>query len=184
MTTEYPLALVAGLVGLYVIARDRSVRSGVLYGAGIIVGLVPLGLYDLFAFGSVTHLSYVGALPTTGAASSPHQRGFFGVGVPSARRALEVLLAPKGLLVLTPFVGAAVAGLALVRRGPYRWEIVLAVATVLAFFLYNVGYFGPLGGDTPGPRYMIAALPFTVLGGASVLRRWPGPALALLAASC
>ncbi len=183
VTTEYPLAIVAGLLGFYVIARDRSLRPMVLYGAGVIVGLVPLGLYDLFAFGSLTHLSYVGALPTTGAAISPHRSGFFGVGLPQPRRALEVLLAPKGLLVLTPFVGAAVAGLALVRRGPYRWEIVLAVATGLAFFLYNAGYFDPLVGETPGPRFMIAALAFTALGCGSALRRWPGPALALLAAS-
>ncbi|MGH2867568.1 MAG: hypothetical protein ACRDNK_08375 [Solirubrobacteraceae bacterium] len=183
ITTEYPLALVAGLVGLYVIVRDRSLRSVVLYAAGVFIGLVPLGLYDLFAFGSVTHLSYVGALPTTSAAASPHQSGFFGVGIPQARRALEVLLAPKGLLVLTPFVAAAVAGVALIRRGPFRWEIVLAGAAAITFLVYNAGYFGPLGGDTPGPRFLIAALPFTVLGGASALRRWPGPALALLAAS-
>lgn len=183
VTTEYPLSIVAGLLGLYVIARDRSVHSVLLYGAAFIVGLIPLGVYDLLAFGSVTHLSYVGALPTTNSAISPHQSGFFGVNLPQARRALEVLFAPKGLLVLTPFVGAAVASLKLTRRGPYRHETLLAVAVLVAFLIYNAGYFGPLGGQTPGPRFMIAALPFIAVSCGSALRRWPGPSLALLAAS-
>ena len=87
MTTEYPLAIIAGLLGLYVIARDRSWRAVAVYAAGVIVGLVPLGLYDLFAFGSITHLSYTGALPTTSAAISPHQSGLFGVGLPQPRNA-------------------------------------------------------------------------------------------------
>jgi hypothetical protein len=183
VTTEYPLAIVAGLLGLYVIARDRSWRAVAFYAAGVIAGLLPLGLYDLFAFGSITHLSYTGALPTTSAAISPHQSGLFGVGLPQLGRGLRVLFAPKGLIVLTPFVAVAVAGLALMSRGRYKWEAALAGVTLLAFLIYNAGYFGPLGGQTPGARFMIAALPFAFLGCGSAVRRWPGPSLALLAAS-
>jgi hypothetical protein len=183
VTTEYPLAIVAGLLGPYVIARDRSWRAVAVYAAGVIVGLAPLGLYDLFAFGSITHLSYTGALPTTSAAISPHQSGLFGVGLPQLARGLRVLFAPKGLIVLTPFVAFGIAGLVLMRRGPYKWETALASLTLLAFLVYNAGYFGPLGGQTPGARFMIAALPFAFLGCGSALRRWPGPSLGLLAAS-
>ena len=183
VSTEYPLAIVGGLLGLYVIARDRSWRAAALFASGVIAGLLPLGLYDLFAFGSVTHLSYTGALPTTSAAISPHQSGLFGVGVPQLGRGLRVLFAPKGLIVLTPLVAVAVAGLALMGRGRYKLETALAGVTLLAFLLYNAGYFGPLGGQTPGARFMIAALPFAFLGCGGAVRRWPGPSLALLAAS-
>jgi hypothetical protein len=59
------------------------------------------------------------------------------------------------------------------RQGRWRAEanVILAVAAV--YFLYNSGYWLPFGGGTPGPRFMIPALPFVALGLAVAYRRLP-----------
>src|SRR5205823_8888528 len=53
---EYPLAIVAVLCCAY--ALRSGLRRALEYAAGGVAGLVPLGLYDWWAFGSPTHLSY------------------------------------------------------------------------------------------------------------------------------
>ena len=42
-----------------------------------------------------------------------------------------------------------------------------------AYFIYNAGYWLPFGGGTPGPRFLIPALPFLALGLAFAYRRLP-----------
>jgi hypothetical protein len=55
--------------------------------------------------------------------------------------------------------------------------VIAAVAIV--FFLYNAGYWLPFGGGSPGPRFMIPALPFLALGLATAYRRLPALTLVL-----
>jgi hypothetical protein len=50
---------------------------------------------------------------------------------------------------------------------------VCGLVTVL-FLLFDLGYFAPYGGDSPGPRYLIPALPFLFVGLAPAYARWPG----------
>jgi hypothetical protein len=42
-------------------------------------------------------------------------------------------------------------------------EVALCTAIVALFLLYNAGYFLPLGGWTPGPRFLLPALPFATV---------------------
>src|SRR5207248_860072 len=42
ITTEYPLAIVVGIVGLYALARPGWLRRALAFGAGALAGLVPL----------------------------------------------------------------------------------------------------------------------------------------------
>ena len=70
----------------------------------------------------------------------------------------------------------------LYRRG-YRAEAFLVAAIGLGFLLYSSGYFLPFGGAVPGPRFLIATLPFVCFPLALAYRRWPGPTIALAAAS-
>src|SRR5204863_5490433 len=76
--------------------------------------------------------------------------GFFGIGVPRPSAAVDLLIASRGILTLTPVLAVAVAGAATMRQTARRTEahVVLAVAAV--FFLYNSGYWLPFGGGTPG----------------------------------
>ena len=75
--------------------------------------------------------------------------GFFGIGIPRPGAALDLLVAGRGMLTLTPVLAVAVVGAVLMRQGTRRAEanVILAVAAV--FFLYNSGYWLPFGG---GPR--------------------------------
>jgi hypothetical protein len=175
---DYPVGLLALVLGVY--AARRSVRRAALYGAGLVAGLLPLGAYNLWAFGSVTHMSYDDAVAVEGRTGHDvlglNDEGFFGITFPEPGAALDLLFAPKGLLTLTPVVAVAVWGL-------WRMRSAALLAIVAVTFLYNAGYYLPFGGGVPGPRFLLAMLPFAAVGLAVALRERPGPALALGGAS-
>ena len=52
-------------------------------------------------------------------------------------------------------------------------------AVAITYFLYNAGYWLPFGGGSPGPRFLIPALPFLAIGLGSAYRRLPALTLAL-----
>ena len=59
------------------------------------------------------------------------------------------------------------------RRRGHRAEANVIAAIAVVYFLYNAGYWLPFGGGTPGPRFLIPALPFLALGLAFAYRRFP-----------
>ncbi len=88
-------------------------------------------------------------------------------------------MASRGILTLTPVLAVALIGAVLMRQTERRAEanVVLAVAAV--FFIYNSGYWLPFGGGTPGPRFLIGAMPFLALGWAVSYKRLPALTLAM-----
>jgi hypothetical protein len=177
VVAEYPIAVVAVALLIY------AWRRAPWFAGGLVLGLVPLALFNWWAFGTVGHLSYEDAVLVPGRTGhdviGANAGGFFGIGAPDARVALELLFTSKGLLVLSPVLLAALAGLAFVRRA----ERLLVTAIFLAVLVYSSGYRFPFGGWVPGPRFMIPALPFLALPLAHALRRWPLPVGALAAVS-
>ncbi|HEV8688313.1 MAG TPA: hypothetical protein VGQ84_13615 [Gaiellaceae bacterium] len=175
VVADYPLALAALLVGLY--ALTRGWRSGALYAGGAALGLVPLLAYNLWAFGSVTHLSYEDAVLVGGATGhdvlGANASGFFGIGEPSFPVAMELLFAPVGVLRLTPVVAAAAAGLVVLYRRGFRAEALLIGGLALSYLVYNSGYFQPFGGFVPGPRFLVPILPFLGVALVSAIRVFP-----------
>jgi hypothetical protein len=183
ITTEYPLAIVGGIVGLYGLARGDVVRRGFTYASGVLAGLVPLAAYNLWAFGSLTHNTYKDAVKVQGlsghAVLGLNDSGFFGIGMPSFHELLQILFAPRGLLVMSPVLALAAVGTVLLyRRGP-RAEALTIGAVAIAFLVYNSGYYLPFGGGSPGPRFLIPILPFCAVPLALALRRFPAVTLAL-----
>jgi hypothetical protein len=183
VTTEYPLAIVAAIVGVYALARAPRVRRALAYGAGAAAGVLPLLLYNLWAFGSVTHFSYHDAVSFQGTSGHDvlglNDQGFFGISAPSPSNALELLFAAKGLLVLSPVLAlGALGGVLLYRRGR-RAEALVIGAVGSAYLLYNSGYYLPFGGGSPGPRFLIPALPFLSVPLAIAYRRFPVTTVAL-----
>lgn len=175
VTTEYALVLVALAVGVYAVARGDRLRRGAAYAGGFVAGLVPLAVYNQLAFGSLFHVGY---------ADVPNQQsGFFGVHVPKPDVMVQLLLSTRGLLTLGPVVAMGVAGTVLLHRRGYRREAVLIAVIGLGFLAYSSGYFLPFGGAVPGPRFLIATLPFVCFPLALAFRRWPGPTVALAVAS-
>jgi hypothetical protein len=183
ITTEYPLAIVAGIIGVYGLLRGDIVRRALTYGAGVIVGVLPLLAYNVWAFGSLTHNSYAGAVREQGvnghAALGLNDSGFFGIGMPSFHAGMQLLLAPRGLLVLSPVLVLAGVGTFLLHRRGRRAEALTIAAISIAFLIYNAGYYLPFGGGSPGPRFLIPMLPFLAVPLALAFRRYPAVTLAL-----
>jgi hypothetical protein len=191
VTTEYPLAIAGAIVGVYATLGGAGVRArarrAATYAGGVVLGVVPLLVYNLVAFGSVTTLSYDDAVNEQGrsghATLGLNDGGFFGIGVPKPRDALEILLSPRGLLVLTPIVVMGLLGAAVLWTRGRRAESAVIGSVVAGYFVYDAGYWLPMGGGSPGPRFLIPMLPFLALGIAVAWRRWSAPTLALAVAS-
>ncbi len=157
------------------------------FAAGTIAGVLPLLVYNLWAFGSATTTSYANAVDRQGFSGHDtlglNSGGFFGIGWPDARVALELLISPRGLLAVTPVVVMGFVGTVLLYRRGRRAEALTIAALVLGFFFYDTGYWLPFGGGSPGPRFLIPMLPFIAIGFAESWRRLPATTLVLATCS-
>jgi hypothetical protein len=164
---EYPTALAA--VVLVVYAAVRGGRTAALATvAGGIPAAVVLGGYNWIAFGAPWRLSY----RYTDNYYTPQQKqGFFGVGLPTPKGIWTLLFDGHGLLLVSPVLAIAVAGLVPFWRRR-RAEATVACVIALSFLVYTSGYFLPNGGWSPGPRFATASLPFLLLGLPFAFVRW------------
>jgi hypothetical protein len=183
VTSEYPVAIAGAIVGLYALARGDALRRGLAYAGGVAAGVAPLLAYNVWAFGSATHFSYADAVKVQGLTGHDvlglNDGGFFGIGVPSPRVAVELLFSSKGLFTLSPVLAMSIAGLGVLYRHGRRAEALVIGAVALAFLAYNSGYYLPFGGGSPGPRFLIPMLPFLAVPLAIAYRRWPALTAAL-----
>jgi len=175
---QYSTGLIALAVAVYVLARaGRSVGWFVLGG---VPAALALAVYDTAAFGSPFHLSY---RYEAGPLGSNQREGFFGMAVPSWHGLVDTLVVDRGLLVFSPVLLAAAAGLVLMYRRGFRAEAVLAAVVTVVFVVSDAGYFLPYGGASPGPRFLTPAIPFLCLGLPFALERARAVVLALAVAS-
>jgi hypothetical protein len=179
--SEYPLFFVALVLGLYLLSRrDSLTPGGVLrragaYIAGGLVGIVPLLLYNHYAFHSWTHLAY-SSIPR-------QQKGFFGIGVPSLKVMATLLLDSRGLLTLSPVLAMGAIGTWLLYRRGKRAEALTIAGVCVCYVGYNSGYYLPFGGGFMGPRFLTTMLPFLAIPIGIALKRHPGPTIALAGVS-
>ena len=193
VTVEYPIALAGAAIGVYAMLRGDlpggglwpKLARGASYAAGVVIGVAPILAYNQWAFGSPSTNSYSNAVDVQGfsghATLGLNSGGFFGIGVPDPQAALELLLAPRGIITITPVVVAGLYGVWLMRSNGKRAEANLIIAIVALFFIYDTGYWLPFGGGTPGPRFLIPTLPFIALGFVEAWRRIPATTLVLSA---
>ncbi len=181
VASEYPLFFVALVLGLYLLSRRDSLNAlGVLrracaYIVGGVIGIVPLLLYNHYAFHSWTHLAYSDV--------SRQQKGFFGIGAPSLKVLATLLLDSRGLLTISPvLIMAAIGGVILYRRGR-RAEALTIGGICLCYVGYNSGYYLPFGGGFMGPRFLTTMLPFLAVPLGIAFKRYPAPTIALAAIS-
>ncbi len=178
VATEYEAFAVLVLVLLYTALQGR--RPAGLFALGTLPGLALLGAYDWAAFGAPWHPSYH-YLDNEDRANQ--LGGVLGVHLPTAHGTDLLLVGNRGLLVLSPVLVAAAAGLWLVWRAGYRPEALLCAAVTLVFVLAESGYFDPYGGRAPGPRFLCVALPFLGLGLGPAFARWTRLTVLLAAVS-
>jgi hypothetical protein len=184
VTFEYPLGLLGVVLLIYALARNAPRLPRTLaYGLAAAVGAAPALVFNWWALGSPFDFAYSSAVAVQGysghAVLGLNDPGFFGIGVPRPGAALDLLVASRGVLTITPVLATAVAGAFLMREGRWRAEANVILAVTAVFFVYNSGYWLPFGGGTPGPRFMIPALPFLALGLAVAYRRMPALTLAM-----
>ena len=179
--SEYPTFFAAVVLGLFMLSRrDSLTPRGVLgrggaYVVGGLVGIIPLLLYNHYAFRSWTHLAYSN-IPR-------QQKGFFGIGAPSLRVLTTLLLDSRGLLTLSPVLIMGALGTVMLYRRGRRAEALTIGGICLCYLLYNSGYYLPFGGGFMGPRFLDTMLPFLACPIAIALKRFPGPTIALAAVS-
>lgn len=184
VTFEFQVGLVGVILFGYALSRagDRP-RRALAYAAGAVAGALPMLAFNTWALGNPLELAYGYAVKEPGLTGHDvlglNSDGFFGIQAPSLDSALELLLAGRGLLVLTPIVVMGIVGIVLMRRRGHRPEATVIAAVCAAYFIYNAGYWLPMGGGTPGPRFLIPALPFLALGLAFAYRRFPSLTLGL-----
>ncbi len=181
VASEYPLFFVSLVLGLYLLSRrDALTPRGVLtragaYIAGGIVGIVPLLLYNHYAFHSWTHLAY-SDVPR-------QQKGFFGIGVPSLKVLATLLGDSRGLLTLSPVLVLGALGTVMLYKRGKRAEALTVGGVCLCYVGYNSGYYLPFGGGFMGPRFLTTMLPFLAFPLGIAFKRWPGPTIGLAAIS-
>jgi hypothetical protein len=181
VASEYPLFFVALVLGLYLLSRrDALTPSWVLRRAGAYIvggaiGIIPLLLYNHYAFHSWTHLAY---------SDVPRQQhGFFGIGAPSLKVLATLLLDSRGLFTISPVLIMGAVGTGLLYRRGQRAEALTIGGICLCYVGYNSGYYLPFGGGFMGPRFLTTMLPFLALPLGLAFKRFPGPTIALAAAS-
>jgi hypothetical protein len=181
VASEYPLFFVGAVLGLFLLSRRDALtplwvlRRAGAYIAGGIVGIVPLLLYNHYAFHSWTHLAY-SDVPR-------QQKGFFGIGVPSLKVLSTLLFDSRGLLTISPvLIMGAIGGVLLYRRGR-RAEALTIGGVCLCYVGYNSGYYLPFGGGFMGPRFLTTMLPFLAVPLSIAFKRFPAPTIALTGVS-
>ena len=166
VTVEYQAALIAAALAAYVLFARSDHRHRYLL--GLVPGAAALALYDRAAFGSPFHVSY---RYVANLYARRQHSGFFGISSPHWHTIQTVLVGDRGLLVASPVVLAAGGGLLLLARR-YRWEAATCAAVTLCYLALEFSYFLPYGGVSPGPRFLIPALPFLALGLAPAFQRF------------
>jgi hypothetical protein len=135
-------------------------RTPLLFIAGAAPLAVLLFAYNWVSFGGPLSLGYAHLANSFASAQS---QGILGVTLPKLGAIGDLLFGGRGLLVLSPWLVLAPAGLWAARRPGLRWEIGVCAAFVIAYLLVNGGYFLPFGGATPGPRFLVPMLPFAAV---------------------
>lgn len=154
---DYPALLIAGALFLY-LASLRRWRALVAFSLGAVPGALVLAAYNAALFGSPLRFGYQ---YLSAPEFAPMRRGLFGITLPQVSALGEILIGPRGLLAGSPFLILAPLGWWLMwRERSWRAEGVLCATVCLATLLWNAGYYLPLGGETPGPRFLVPALPF------------------------
>ena len=156
---EIPTVIGVAVLGLYALWIDR--RGALAFVLGGLPMAAVFGLYNWVSFGSPLTIGYMNLLP--GGFATGMSEGILGVGWPKPETAGDLLFGARGLVRLAPWFVAVPAGLVALRRRGERAEVLVSAAIVVLFVLYNAGYYLPFGGWTPGPRFLLPALPFAAV---------------------
>jgi hypothetical protein len=158
------LPLVASLVWT---SKNRGAALAVAHFA--LLPAMVLFVANTIAFGSPFAFGHGVLIGTLTQGMDP---GLFGLGVPSAGVALQLLFGSyRGLFFYCPILLVAVSGLVRLPKGPHRPLILGGLVGCVLLWLTNAGYPFWQGGVCFGPRHLVPMIPFLALGFAFMPRR-------------
>lgn len=150
-------------------ARARRVAAGIFPAAMACAAV--LAAYNALAFHSPFRLGYSYVDPQFAG-----MRQDFGMRMPRLGVVREILFGrARGLLLCSPALIAAPAGLVLMwRKSSLRWSALAAACVALYYLVLAASYIFWKGGYTWGPRFLFPAVPFLCLMLAVLWSRSPG----------
>jgi hypothetical protein len=154
--TEYTVALIAVIFLVHVVL-ERLWSRAVALSAGTVVATLPVLAYNWLVFRDPFETAYQGHLKSF---EGQGALGVYNLQLPRMDEVGKALVGSRGLFVLTPIVTLAVLGAvgAIVTRSAHRRDAWVGLAALVGMVIVSTGIDG-LGGDSPGPRYLIPALP-------------------------
>ncbi|KQR80475.1 hypothetical protein [Sphingomonas sp. Leaf343] len=159
VVVEYQAVLAGSAIAIWAVWRVwPSPRRWLLLGLaaiGGVVALLPLPLYNLFAFGTVFRVGYSGVVGFDGM-----QQGLFGLTWPRPILLWEILFGERrGLFWVAPVLLVAPLGLATMADERRTRDIAaMAAAVILIVLMVNAAYVYWDGGNSTGPRHAMPAV--------------------------
>lgn len=162
---EYPLAMAAVILGVYLLVERERVRVLWYVAGGMPFALVVM-TYQWAAFGSPLESSY--------ATKFEHQGGSIPTSFPDPGHLFQILAGQRGL-TMAPVLLLGLYGVVRILRGPTspaRRDAAIALAMFGSFLLLQASWPNPWGGGGPGPRYIVPSLPFLAVPLAATWNRF------------
>jgi hypothetical protein len=163
VAVEHPTIWVAPILAVYAVAAGEHLKRFAAFAAGGLAGVLPLLLFNTWAFGDPLHTPYQDYWQA--------RPDFSPLALPAWDEFSKIMFSSLGLLVLAPVLLAAGGGLVLMYRRGTRAEALVCASVPLVL----IGYFSAnnaFGGLGP-PRYLTPMMPFALLPLAVALRRFP-----------
>lgn len=175
--TEYPAALLALLLGFYMLLVLRDAhqltewRVYAVSAAGFLLAVTPLLLYNLRVYGVPLTTGY--QHHATAQYAAAHARGLSGIGLPDPIVMAAMTFHPlMGIFWQSPVLLLAIVGWLRMRREGHRAELWFSLAAIAAYILLISGYYEWEGGLAYTPRHIIPILPLFAIPLAFLPKRW------------
>jgi len=154
-------SLVAGSFALYFFAKSRNPKTLYMFALGVILGALPLAVYDQSIFGNIAEFTYYHMDPAIWPNLVGGTHGF--VFPPSPYITLRLLVDPyRGMMFYSPVLALSFIGLFFMLKS-HKAEALLVLMIFLSLLAINSLWWAWEGGTAFGARHLLPAVPFLMI---------------------